>query len=222
MGLNEALSAETASVRAYTDAQLANTPRIRRLGIDVTPYIGSRVPGYDANKMLGDPRCILKDTVPEAIYLWRTPDDVYTKSMVDRGLIRPVFSDDLDRESPYLNVHLRKTITKDGVRQVVQTPGGLGLFVCSNSQTMKAVEQGLLPDRPYTPEHAIIDEAAPIPAPNAYAYKPGPWEKSYYNDLAAQDDSYAGAMEQLSQGSTEGKASGSFTVKDTQREAAVG
>lgn len=191
MGLQEAIAAETAAIQAYEQSK-----RKRRvLGIDVSEYVGYKTPGIDVTKMFSDPCCMLKDADARRasgdMYLWKKPDDAYTKSMVARGVLKPVLADDIDPTSPYANVDIVKLITSQGPRQVVRTPAGLGLFRCRMAD-MSELDKGLLPGKQ--------------------------WEGKYLADLAEQDDQFSADLDNLSHSSLQGRVKGDLTSKDTQAE----
>lgn len=192
----EMLSAERAAIEAMQQGR----GRKRVLGIDVSTYAGYRVPGIDTTLIFSDPPCMLKDATKwrtliaagKVDFFWRKPDDPYTKSMTLRGVLRPVLTDELDKDSPYANVDRVRIITKEGPRTVVRTPAGLGLFVCEKLDALTNVDQGLLSGK-----H---------------------WEDAYKAALADNEDQFASEAEQISQTALTGRVSGEITTSDTQRE----
>jgi hypothetical protein len=209
MGLAEAFAAEQAAIQQYSQQQRGGRAKFV-MGINVTPYAGARTPGIDATKMLGDPFCILKDGEKRRAegksYFWKKPDDVYTKAMVARGVLRAVIGDEVDPQSPYANVEMVKLITSQGPRQVVRTPGGLGLFECPSSEALSDLDRALVPDS----AGARVDKNGnPVVKP---------WEANYLSELASEEDKWESGMETLSRTSMQGRVQGKFDAKDTQRE----
>ena len=143
-------AAEMAAEQAVR-AQLASRGgRVRSvLGVDPARYAKYKTPGIDQTRMISDPVCMLKD--PERRYasgeqyIWRNPDDPITKAMCLRKVLTPVLTDEIDPNSPYANVYRAKIITKEGPREVVRTPAGLGLFKAPPSAQLSNLDQGLLP-----------------------------------------------------------------------------
>lgn len=194
MAIDQQMAAEKAALELIHNNRTRGK-RVRVMGIDVTPYIGARTPGFDSTRMLSNPEDILKDPKQGATYLWRDPSDTYTKSMVNRQIMRPVTMDRVDTSSPWANVNAVKILTTRGAREVVRTPGGLGLFEVPTMDAMKEADKALLPGK-----H---------------------WEESYLSDLAEQEDRFEADVEQLSAGSQGGRAAGSLVTKDTQSEMIV-
>lgn len=186
--MNDALAAEAAAIRAHQEARFGKRP---------SRYAGFKTPGMDTTRIFSDPCSILKDSETRRAsgdqYLWRKPDDPYTKSMCLRGVLRPIMAEEVDSQSPYANIDLVKIITSKGPRQVVRTPGGMGLFVCKAGMELSNQDQGLLPGEQ--------------------------WEAAYEEELAEQKEQFAGDMETLSQSSLMGRVTGEITQKETQREA---
>ena len=190
-----------AAEQAAVAQMQAGRQRNRVLGIDVGTYAGYRMPGLDNTVMFSQPWKMLKDGERKKAsgqeWLWRRPDDAITKAMVLRQVIRPVTADEIDRSSPYANVDEVKLITRDGPRQVVRTPGGLGLFEIKNQKELSNSELGQLPG-----EH---------------------WEKSYLSELSEQGDRFSADAEAISSSSLSGRiTSASLTAKETQREPVTG
>jgi hypothetical protein len=194
VGLQEAFAAEAAAVRSYAESRRGGPRYV--LGIDVSKYVGYKTPGIDITKLFSDPCCILKDAETRRksgkMYLWKKPDDAYTKSMVARQVLRPVLADEIDPASPYANVDLVRIITREGPRQVVRTPAGLGLFETADTETLNELDRGLLPGKQ--------------------------WEGKYLSDLADHGDQFGADMESLSNASMGGRVHGELTSKDTQAE----
>jgi len=132
-GYIEGFAAERAARLAYEQS----LPKGRRkvvLGQDVAPWAGFRNATFDPTAIFSDPTCFLKEgeSKNKDDFLWRKPDDSYTKSMVSRGIIRPVFTDEVDKNSRYASVDSARQITKNGPRHVVRSPAASG---CSSFAT---------------------------------------------------------------------------------------
>jgi hypothetical protein len=211
-GTADAFAAEQAAIAQYVQSQRGGRAKYV-MGINVTPYAGARTPGIDATKMYGDPCCILRDAdrrrASGKTYLWRKPDDTVTQSMVARGVLKAVLGEDVDKDSPYANVELKRIITSQGPRQVVRTPAGLGLFECPSSEALKEVDKGLVPD---SAQARVDGNGRPIVRP---------WEASYLSELSEKQDAFSGDLESLSASSLQGRVSGTLDVKDTAREMVV-
>ena len=192
MSLQDAISAESAAIAAHQ----AQKKGKRVFGQDVGRYAGFKTPGMDTAKIFYDPISMLTDPEKRRAsgdqYIWRNPDDVYTKNMVLRGTLRPVYCSEIDIESPYANVHRAKIITKQGPREVIRTPKGLGLFVAPPGLELSNVDQGNLPGEQ--------------------------WEHKYMSDLSDQETTFGNELEQISSSSLQGRVQGEIQVKDTQRE----
>ena len=191
--VEQAIAAEAAALRAQRAARMGRGVP----GIDMRRYAKFKRPGLHTARMFYDPCCMLKDADARRAsgeqYIWRKPDDAYTKSMCLRGTLRPVLTEELDPQSPYANVDRVKIITKNGPREVVRTPGGLGLFVSPPADKLSPADMELLPG-----EH---------------------WEAQYVNDRADSADEFSSDLENLSKSSVMGRVKGGVELSDTQREA---
>lgn len=198
--------AEADAVNAVRQQQ-ANRRSGRRvyvLGIDATPYVGMRRPGIDSSKIF-DIRSILKVTGtdrngqevrgnPNSMYLWKDPNDGYTINMCNRGIMRPVKKEDVDMDSPYANVEMKKILTSKGPRQVVRTPAGLGAFEVMDVQALSEADKANLPG-----DH---------------------WEHAYLGELAQQGGVWQNDIEQLNQNSLGMRLNASFSETDRMSEVA--
>ncbi len=196
-GDQERYGAEQAEIAAYRERQNRQYGAPRRvLGIDVRPYVGFKMPGLAQATMFSDPYKLLKngDKMRAAgkQLCWRDPADPVTKSMCLRGVLRPISTKELDPASPYATVDRVKILTSEGPLEVVRTPKGLGLFEAPSSAEMQEYDQGLLPG-----DH---------------------WDKAYLSGLADTADQFSSDLETLSQGSLQGRVSGSLTERDQARE----
>src|SRR6202034_4435105 len=145
-GYMEAFFAEKAAREAYEQARPRGRSKIV-LGQNVAPYAGFRNATFDPTLIFGDPTCFLKpgDWVSKEDFLWRKPDDPYTKSMVNRGVIRPVFTEEVDRDSKHAAPNSVRQVTKAAPRHVVRSPGGLGLFFICNRERLQQGDLEQLP-----------------------------------------------------------------------------
>lgn len=199
------IAAERAAVEEYQNRQDARYGgrRVTVLGMDVTPYIGYRVPGLTGIGAISNPEKMLKDPVAGAMYLWRKPDDAYTRWMCESQFAKAVPASRVDKSSPYGNVSFVKVITREGPMSVIRTPGGLGLFEIANPAALTEEQKAHLPG-----DH---------------------WEHQYLSDLAAQNDTFESDMENLSRrgsgrvhpGDRNSRTRG-ITTEDTNVEPAVG
>jgi hypothetical protein len=191
-GIQSAIAAETAAIQAYQRTRSGRNV----LGIDRSMYAGYKTPGMDVTRMFSDPPCILKDADARRAsgdqYLWRKPDDTYTKALCLRGILTAITSDEVDPASPFANIDRAKIITKTGAREVVRSPAGLGLFKAPPGIDLSAVDAGLLPGRQ--------------------------WEAKYLDDVTENEEQFQSDMEMVSRTSLTGRVSGEITTKETQRE----
>lgn len=205
MAAADMIAAERAAVEDYQNRQDSRYGgrRVTVLGMDVTPHIGYKVPGLTGVGAISNPEKMLKDPVPGAIYLWRKPDDGYTRWMVDSQFAKPVVAARVDKTSPYASISFVKVITREGPMSVIRTPGGLGLFEIANPQALTDQQKAHLPG-----EH---------------------WEHQYLSDLAGQVEEFEGDMDALSRrgsgrvvpGDRNSRGRG-ITEEDRQVEPAVG
>jgi hypothetical protein len=191
--------AEVAAAQATAATIAANkTGQKRRkmvMGINVGPYAGFRVPGIDRTAIFSQPSQMLKNPNPNSSYCWRKPDDAYTISMVNRGVLAPVKSSEVDMNSRFANIEIRKVLTKDGPQSVVRTPGGLGLYEIRNQEQMNNADLGDLPGEQ--------------------------WERAYLSELAGSEDKFAEDLETVNHESLGARVSGSMTTKETARETII-
>ena len=177
MGSQEIFAAEQAAIAAY---QNRGRGRTNALGIRVPErYNAYRTPGLDATKMLSDPKSMLRSPKDGATYIWRKPDDTYTKAMVGRGTLRPVTIEEIDPTCPHANVDNVRLITSRGPIQVVRTPGGLGLYEAPSSMAMSEADRALLPG-----EH---------------------WDAKYLEDLSELPQKFEQEVEKFTPGSETGR-----------------
>lgn len=203
--MNNALSEAEAAAAAAIAAQQVARGTASALGVSsaaVRRYAKYRSPGVVASVIFYDPCSMLKDADARRAsgdqYIWRKPDDPVTKNMVLRGVLKPVMVSEIDPHSPYANVDRARIITKEGPREVVRSPKGLGLFVAKAGEHLSPVDQAQLPGEQ--------------------------WEAQYFNDVNESKNQFSADLEQLSSSSLEGRINmeqSGLSEKDVQREQVV-